>query len=203
MSSNTLVACLECDLLHRQAQLSPGGKARCTRCGAHLYRYAPENANERALAFALTACILFVIANVYPIVGMDMQGTHNSATLIGAVQSLWNDESRAVATLVFFTTIFVPAAELAGLTWVLVTLRLGLRGFGAVAILHFIESVKAWGMVEVFLLGVLVSLVKLAHIATVQPGVALYSFGALMTSIAAAASVFDAEAAWTKLEAGR
>ena len=69
--------------------------------------------------------------------------------------------------------------------------------------LHFIESVKPWGMVEVFVLGVLVSLVKLAHVATVEPGVALFSFGALMALIAAAAAAFDADAAWAQLEAIR
>ncbi|MBU1692027.1 MAG: paraquat-inducible protein A [Gammaproteobacteria bacterium] len=200
MSSPTFVACLECDLLHRQTQLPSGGEARCTRCGALLYRHAPPDANERALALALTACILFVVANVYPIVGLEVQGTHTSSTLFGAVESLWDDEARTVAVLVFFTTIFVPAAELIGLTWVLVTLRQGARGRGAVPILHFIESVKPWGMVEVFLLGVLVSLVKLAHIATIEPGVALFSFGALMAFIAAAAAAFDPDAAWKQLE---
>ncbi|WP_124948258.1 paraquat-inducible protein A [Sulfurirhabdus autotrophica] len=200
-SSVTFVACQECDLLHRHATLPPKGVARCVRCGAFLYRQAPSDSNERALALALTACILFVIANIYPIFGLEVQGTHTSTTLFGAVESLWDDNSRAVATLVFFTTIFVPAAELIGLTWVLVVLRSGSQGWGAVPILHFIERVKPWGMVEVFLLGVLVSLVKLAHIAIIEPGMALFTFGALMVFIAASAASFDADAAWVQLEA--
>lgn len=186
--------------MHRRVPLPPGGEARCTRCGAHLYRRTPPGANERALALALTACILFVIANVYPIVGVEVQGMHNSTTLLGAVRDLWNEEAWAVAALVLFTTIAVPAIELIGLTWVLVALRQGTRSRWVVAILHFIESVKPWGMVEVFVLGVLVSLVKLAHIATVEPGVALFSFGALMVFIAAASAAFDPGAAWLQLE---
>lgn len=202
MSAPVLVACLECDLLHRQAKLPPGGEARCTRCGARLYRGAQPDANERALALALAACILFVLANAFPILGLELQGVRNSATLIGAVKSLWDEGARALATLVFATTVLVPAAELIGLTWVLVALRRGARGWGAVPLLHFIESVKPWGMVEVFVLGVLVSLVKLAHIASVEPGVALFSFGALMALVAATAAAFDADAAWAQLEAG-
>lgn len=202
MSAPVLVACLECDLLHRQAKLPPGGEARCTRCGARLYRGARPDANERALALALAACILFVLANAFPILGLELQGVRNSATLIGAVKSLWDEGARALATLVFATTVLVPAAELIGLTWVLVALRRGARGWGAVPLLHFIESVKPWGMVEVFVLGVLVSLVKLAHIASVEPGVALFSFGALMALVAATAAAFDADAAWAQLEAG-
>ena len=199
----TLVACLECDLLHRRTQLPPGGEAHCTRCGARLYRRAQPGANERALALAIAACILFAVANVFPILVLEVRGVRNSATLLGAVQSLWDDEARAVAALVFVTTILMPAVELIGITWVLAALRRGARGWGAVAMLHFIESVKPWGMVEVFVLGVLVSLVKLAHVATVEPGVALFSFGALMVLIAATASAFDADAAWAQLEAGR
>ena len=203
MRTSTLVACLECDLLHRQTQLPPGGEARCTRCNALLYRGARPDANERAFALTLAACILFLLANVFPIVGLEVQGVRNSATLFGAVEALWDDEARAVAALVFATTIFVPAAELIGLTWVLVALRRGQPLRGTVPMLHFIESVKPWGMVEVFVLGVLVSLVKLAHIATVEPGVALFSFGALMALIAGAAAAFDADAAWAQLAASR
>lgn len=199
----SVVACLECDLLHRPVPLPPGGEAHCTRCGALLYRQSAQDANECALALALAACILFVIANVFPIVGLEVQGSHSSTTLLGAVQSLWNDEARAVAALVFVTTILVPVAELAGLTWVLAALHWSERGPGVVALLHFIESVKPWSMVEVFVLGVLVALVKLTHIALVEPGIALYSFGALMLLIAAAAATFDADAAWTQLEAAQ
>ncbi|TSA11394.1 MAG: paraquat-inducible protein A [Betaproteobacteria bacterium] len=203
MSAPALVACLECDLLHRQARLPAGGEARCTRCGAHLFRSARPDANELALALALAASILFVAANLFPLLGLEVRGTRSSTTLLDAVRSLWDDEARAVAVLVFVTTMLVPAAELFGLIWVLTALRRGARAWGAVPMLHFIESVKPWGMVEVFVLGVLVSLVKLATIATVEPGVALYSFGALMALIAAAAAAFDAEAAWARLEAIR
>jgi len=202
MTAPALVACRECDLLHRQTRLPRGCEARCTRCGARLYRWARPDANERALALALAACILFILANVFPILGLEAQGVRSSATLIGAVSSLWDEGARAVAALVFFTAVLVPAAELVGITWVLVALRSGARGWGAVPMLHFIESVKPWGMVEVFVLGVLVSLVKLAHVATVEPGAALFAFGALMLLIAATAAAFDADAAWAQLEAG-
>lgn len=198
MPTTLLVACLECDLLHRQVALPPACEARCTRCGARLYRRPRSGANERALALALAACIVFVIANAFPILGLEVQGARSSTTLLDAVRALWRDEARAVASLVLVTTIIVPAAELVALTWVLVALRQRWRG--AVPLLHFIASVKPWGMVEVFMLGVLVSLAKLAYIATVEPGVALYSFGALMALIAATAAVFDADAAWAQLE---
>ena len=183
--------------------MPPGGDAHCTRCGARLYRRARPDANERTLALALAAAILFCVANVFPILGLEVQGAKDSTTLLHAVRSLWDDDAYALAALVFVTTVLVPAAELVGIIWVLVALRLGERGHGTVPMLHFIESVKPWGMVEVFVLGVLVALVKLSHVATVEPGVALYSFAGLMALIAATAAEFDADAAWAQLEAAR
>ena len=203
MPLSALVACPNCDLLHRQAPLPPGGEACCTRCGARLYRYAHPEANQRALALALAASILFILANAFPILGLEAQGVHRSATLLQAVNALWSDGARAVAALVFMTTVMVPLAELVGIIWVLTAMRRGARGWGAVPMLHFIESVKPWGMVEVFVLGVLVSLVKLAHVATIEAGAALFCFGALMALVAATAAVFDADAAWAQLEAVR
>jgi len=200
MSASALTVCLECDLLNRQVPLPQGGEARCSRCGSHLYRRSSPDANDRSLALALAACMLLVVANVFPIMGLEVQGVRSSTTLLDAVRSLWNDKAYGVAALVFLTTIIVPAAELIAIVWVLISLRRGARGQGAVPMLHFIERVKAWGMVEVFVLGVLVSLVKLTHIAIVEPGLALFSFGALMMLIAATAASFDADRAWTQLE---
>ncbi len=198
-----LVACLECDLLHRRTPLARGGEALCTRCGALLYQRRRRDANERALALTIAAMLLFVLANVFPIMSMEVQGLRSASTLFGAVRALWNEADHAIATLVAVTTMLVPAAELLGLAWVLACLRAGWRSAGALPLLHFLESVKPWGMVEVFVLGVLVSLVKLTHVASVQPGVALYAFGALMGMLAWAAASFDAEAAWQQLEQQR
>ena len=81
----------------------------------------------------------------------------------------------------------------------LLPLALGRQPLAGARVLRALWVVKPWGMVEVFMLGVLVALVKLAHLASVVPGVALWSFGALILVFAAAAASFDAEQAWAKL----
>jgi paraquat-inducible protein A len=196
----SLVACLECDLLHREAPLSGTSEASCVRCGAVLYRRKRENANEIALALTVAAIIFLLIANAFPIVTLETQGVHNESTLFGAVVALWNDQRELVAALVCVTTIAVPAAELLTLTYVLLVLRNRRSRRGVASLLHFLQAVKPWGMVEVFFLGVLVSLVKLTHIAAVTPGAALFSFAGLMFSLAAAASMFDTDSAWAEIE---
>ncbi len=198
MTALHLVSCHECDLLQREAVLPRGGIARCRRCGAELYRSHPDSL-DRTLAITLAAVMLFAIANAYPIVGLEVQGNRTAATLFGAVRALWDQGAEAVAVLVFVTTIVVPLLEMGITLLILVPLRLGGAAPATGLLLRIVQAVRPWGMVEVFILGVLVSLVKLAHQATVIPGIALWSFAGLMLLFAAAAASFDPREVWMRI----
>ncbi len=202
MSAMPLIACRHCDLLQREAPLPEGGVARCRRCEAELYRSHPQSV-ERTLAFILGAALLLVIANGFPIVGLEVQGVRSSSTLFGAVQALWDQNMRLVAALVFVTTLLFPALELGAMAYLLVPLRFGRVAPGVPRLLRFLQAAKPWGMVEVFMLGVLVSLVKLAHLARVEPGVSLWAFGGVMLLLAAAAASFDAREVWARVRVAR
>ena len=197
-----LIACHECDLLQREAPLPRGGAARCGRCGAELYRNHPESL-EHTLALTAGAVVLFVVANAYPIVGLALEGQVIQTTLFNTVRTLWDQQMKPVAVLVFLTTIAMPALELFAIAYLLLPLRLGRVPPCFAQVFRMLQSVRPWGMVEVFMLGVLVSLVKLAHLAGVVAGIALWSFAALMLVMAAIASVFDARALWARAEALR
>ena len=202
MSAPALIACHECDLLQREVQLPPGGTARCTRCGAVLYRNTRDGL-DRTLAYALGAAVLFLVANAFPIVGLDAQGNHTSTTLFGTVRTLHDDGMTSVAGLVFVTTILMPALNIGALLYMLLPLKLGRVPRGLPAVFRLVDAVRPWGMVEVFMLGTLVALTKLAALASVVPGIALWSFGALMFLVAAAAAAFDSHAFWARVEAAR
>lgn len=163
-----------------------------------LYRDSP-NGNDRALALTLGALCLFLIANTYPIVGLEIQGNRQVATLFGTVQVLWNAGREAVACLVAFTTIISPALEIILLAYLLVPLRFGQLAEGTIPVLRFLQTVKPWSMTEVFLLGVLVSLVKLEHLAHVEAGIALWAFGGLIPLLIAASIAFNPDAIWEKV----
>lgn len=192
-------ACPDCDALQRDVALAPGGTAACWRCGAVLYR-SNTYGIERTLALTLAALAMFVLALSFPLVGLDLQGSRNSTSLWGAVATLWLQDVRLVALLVFATTMLMPALDLGAMLWLLLPLALSRRPPGARYVLRALLALRPWGMVEVFVLGVLVALVKLSHIASVLPGVALWSFGALIGLFAAAASSFDADRVWRRLE---
>ncbi len=190
-----LIACHECDLLQTEPALAPGQTARCTRCGAFLARNPPDSL-DRSLALTLTAAILYLLANVCPLVSLDMQGRRIEVTLTGAVQALWQDGMAPVAALVFVTAVLFPLLELTMILLVLVPLRIGRVSPRLAAFFRLVRSVKPWGMVEVFLLGMLVSLVKLSHLATVLPGTAFWATAGLILALTLAGRAFDTRLLW-------
>jgi len=185
-----LVACPECDALHRRRPLARGDKARCVRCGAVLYRN-PRLRPDQMLPLVVGALVTFGIANFFPIVDLHVQGLHSSSTLFGSIRGLWGEERQMVAALVFATTLLFPLVDLSAMLALLLLSR-----FGRPAPLwRFVQALRPWGMIEVFMLGILVAVVKLSHLAHVLPGVALWAFAALTVLLAIILS-FDPRSLW-------
>lgn len=198
-SRKTLVACPECDLLLREIDLEPGRTAICLRCGASLYRNTTDSL-YRTLALVLAAALFLVIANIYPILGIESQGNASATNLYGAVSSLWNQHMRFISALVFITTIVVPSLELSFLIYLLLPLRFGAVPPGLALLLRFLQIIKPWGMVEVFMLGILVALVKLIDNFRIIPGVALWSFAGVTLLLTAVAATFNPRDVWVHLD---
>jgi paraquat-inducible protein A len=194
-----VIACHECDLLQRERPLPVNGVLRCCRCHAALYR-SQTGGLDRSLAYALAALALFALANAFPIVGLSVNGDLVETTLFGSVYVLYRDGMWPLAVLIFVTTLLMPMLQAAGIVWLLLPLRLGRRPYRAEFVFRLLHVAQSWGMTEVLILGLLVALVKLAHIASVVPDTALWSFGALMLLLAAAAAAFDPRDLWARLE---
>ena len=202
MAPRALIACPDCDLLQREPKPASGQVVTCARCGSLLFRRTPDTV-DRTLAFALGAAVLFVIANAFPIVGMTIEGRSNTVSLPGALVALWNQDMQLVAGLVGFTTLLAPLLVLATLLYLLTPLRFGRLPPGVPLILRTLDAIQPWGLVEVFMLGLLVSLVKLEMYARVVPGVALWAFGALLLVFTAMAAAFDPRSIWARIGAAR
>ncbi len=198
MSLGSLIACHECDALQRLPDV-PGGAVCCHRCGARLHWLGAYDIS-RALALATTALILFIVANVYPMVMLEIQGNRVTTTLLHAVQELWREDVQLVAALVLVTVIVVPATQIIAMLYVLLPLQFGAVPPFVEFPLRLFQVAKPWGMVEVFILGILVSLVKLSHMAHVVTGVALWAFAALVLVFAALGTAFDPIRLWSRIE---
>ena len=194
-----LIACPECDLIEYLNWDATSPEAICVRCGAQLPR-ASDQALDRVLPITVAASILFVIANTAPILAIEAVGTRNAASLIDAIATLATRGAPVVATVVAVTALIIPIVELLTMIYVLSSLPLKKRLWGVPSALQFLGRLHPWAMVEVFLLGVLVSLVKLAGIARVIPGVGLWSLAGFIVLMALARRAFDGPSYWRRLE---
>lgn len=202
MPVTPFIACPECDLLQSETPLPPRRTACCRRCGVALYR-STSHSLDRSLAFSLAAVVLLVIANTLPIAGLDVRGQHTETTLWGGVHALYDQDRVAVSVLVFVTTLLAPAMELCTMLYMLLPLRLGYVPRHLSLAFRLAPIAREWGLVDVFMLGVVVSLIKLGNLATVVPGIALWSFGVLILLLTAVGASFDAREFWLRADANR
>ncbi|MDM0041148.1 paraquat-inducible protein A [Variovorax sp. J22G21] len=188
------IACEGCDAVYQRAPLQPRDVARCPRCGSELERHA-GNQRRRILPLTVASLIMFAIANLFPIVEIELQGLRSQTTLAGAVMALMAEGMSVVAMLVLATTLLFPLLQLCILVWLLVPLARERQAPGFAWLVRAMQSLRPWGMIEVFLLGVLVAIVKLSSMATVVAGPALYAFMALTVLLTSVLS-FDPRGFW-------
>jgi paraquat-inducible protein A len=194
MDRDTLIACHECDALLQKPLICGHEIARCPRCGGLLYRGGTHRL-DRMCALTLASLITFLIAQGFPILEMDVNGNLARTTLFGALHALWNQGMPLIALMVFISTFLFPLIELSALLYVLFPLRAGNVPPGCKAVLRAIHWVRPWGMIEVFMLGILVTIVKMTSLAHVVPEAALFAFAALTLMIASVVS-FDPHVLW-------
>jgi paraquat-inducible protein A len=162
-----------------------------------LFQHKP-NRLERTMALTVAGLILFVVANSFPFLGFKIQ-VHKTLLITG-VQELYHQGMWILATVVLLTTIVLPAAQMLGLLYVLVPLRLNWIPWKFREVFRFIQSIRRWAMMEVFMLGILVSILKLAKMVTIVPGIAAFAFMALIFVLAASLAVLDPHAVWERIK---
>lgn len=194
MSKASLVVCDHCDAVYRPRTLGRGEVARCERCDTPLYKDHRLEV-QSMLALTATALVVLILANVYPIITVTMQGTQSEPTLWGTILITYDLGMGFVALLAVLTVFLFPLVQLLLYLHVLLPLHLGQRVNGFKMAMHAIRVMKPWTMVEVFLIGVLVSLVKLSGLFDVEPRIGLWAF-ALLTVMLAVLEGFDHHALW-------
>lgn len=199
MKSTQLIACHACDLLHQIGEIPAGGSARCCRCGSSLYRPKEDSLN-RTFALAVAGVIFFLIANSYPFLGFQIGSQIRETTLATGVFQLYQQGMSIIATLVLFTVVVVPALQLLCVLYILIPLRVNRVPLYLARVFRLYLFLKPWGMVEIFMLGILVAGFKLIKMATIIPGVALFAFMALIFVLAAMTVAFDEHLVWEKID---
>jgi paraquat-inducible protein A len=155
---------------------------------------------QKALAYAIGALVLFVVANAFPFLAFDFAGNVTRTTLLTGVERLWSDGYQPVAAVVMFTAILVPGIQLSVLLYTLLPLQFGRLPPGTVWAFRATDALTPWGMADVFILGVIISVVKLGDMARIIPGPALWALGGAVVLLAAAASSIEDRDLWSLVE---
>jgi len=190
---------LESGLLgcHICGALNDAGRHRCSRCAGHLHARKPGGLN-RTWALLVTSAILYIPANVYPIMDTVMFGDGSPSTILGGVALLWSMGSYPIAAVIFFASVVVPLVKIMALFWLCYMVQQG-KGdspLGKLKLYRMTEFVGRWSMIDVFVVAILAGLIRLDNLMTIYPGPAAVAFAGVVLITMVAAMSFDPRLIW-------
>jgi paraquat-inducible protein A len=179
-------------------------RARCPRCGLRLHSRKPDSIT-RTWSLGLAAAILYVPANLYPVLTVIQLGAGQPSTILGGVRELLSGGQWPLAVLVFVASIMVPMLKLIGLTALLVTTqaRYGWRLRDRTRLYRVVDAIGRWSMIDIFMLSILVALVQFGALVTIDPGVGAIAFAGVVILTMFAAQTFDPRLIWDAAARGR
>jgi paraquat-inducible protein A len=195
------IACHECDLIHEIPSMPNRAAAVCVRCGCVLFR-AKIDSIDRTLAWTFAGLVLYVVAVSFPFLAMKNGPIANETGLLTGIELLYRQGIIPLAALVLLTCVLIPLLQMLGLLYIFIPLKLNTRAKYAIPVFCLFKHVKPWSMMEIYMLGILVSIVKLGKMATIVPGLAVIAFGLLIFVLNFALTSVDEHMVWEKLEGG-
>ena len=195
-----LIECHDCGLFLRAKALPERGTAKCPRCGAGLHVRAPDSL-QRTTALLITACVLYIPANVLPIMTTAQLGSSIDSTILGGVVLLMQMGSYPVAAVIFIASVLVPLGKLFIIAYLLwSTARRHRTSHRQRTTLYRItEFIGRWSMTDVFVVTVLVALIHLGGLLVITAGAAAVAFGGVVIVTMLAAESFDPRLIWDEL----
>jgi paraquat-inducible protein A len=188
------VACDTCGMVNHATVLE---HAHCIRCGSTLEARKP-NSIARTWALMIAAVILYIPANVYPVLTVISFGSGAPSTILGGVEELVTGGMWPLGALVFFASILVPVLKLVGLTILLISTQRRATGRlrDRTVLYRIVNTIGRWSMIDIFMESILVALVQFGAIATIDPGFGAIAFAGVVIITMFAAESFDPRLIW-------
>jgi paraquat-inducible protein A len=195
MINNINIACLECDLLIKVTNFSDGSKALCPRCG---YTLTTKHCNSqiRVIAFSISALIFLLLSTFFPFLSLNIQGQERTITLIESITVINNDNFTSLATLIFITIVLIPSVYLISIIYIQISLNKLRLLSGTLFLLKLTNYIQQWNMAEIFLIGILISFIKITTIAGVSLGLSFWAYLLFILSMSAAILHYDKHQVW-------
>ena len=193
------IACHECDLVLAVPEAHAPATVSCVRCGSVLFRSKVDSIH-RTLAWTIAGLVLYVVAVCFPFLAMKSGAIVQQTSLLTGIQRLYGQEEFFLTALVLMTCILIPLFQMLGLLYIFVALKSNIACKHGLLIFRLLQHVKPWSMMEIYMLGILVSIVKLGKMATIVPGLAVIAFGLLIFVFGFALASVDSHMVWERLE---
>jgi paraquat-inducible protein A len=194
-----ILICVECHQLNRQLAGTDG--QICSRCGAKVHARRKDSL-KRTWALLMTAALMYIPANLLPIMTVYSMGKGQSDTIMSGVLELINYDMVPIAMVVFVASILVPTFKLVGIALLLYSIErkqpLSARQRGWMY--RFVEWIGRWSMLDIFVITVLVALVDFGSLAKIEAGFGAVAFCSVVILTMLAAVTFDPRLIWDNTE---
>lgn len=172
-------------------------EAICCRCGSKVTYRKPMSLSH-TWALVITGFILFVPANIFPVMTVIYLGSASTDTIMSGVLALIDYGMYGIAFIVFIASVAVPLMKLVGILimLILVELKIPLNKQQSTRAYRVIELIGKWSMLDLFVVSILVTLVNLGAIATITAGFGATAFSAVVVVTMIAAHTFDPKLIW-------
>ncbi len=194
-----------CDVCRQVVRLPPSSAAysRCPRCGAKIHSRVAHSL-ARTWALLLASMILYIPANVYPVMKNTYLGAESNNTILSGVVLFLKEGDWLLALVIFTASILVPLLKMFSLLYLLTNVGKSphaKRAKQQTMLYRVTELVGRWSMVDVFVIGILTALVQMGLVSTVEPGIGALAFGAVVVLTMLAAISFDPRLIWDREKA--
>ncbi|NMX63405.1 paraquat-inducible membrane protein A [Pseudomonas sp. WS 5059] len=194
-----ILICTECHELNRQDPETD--EQTCTRCGALVHARRP-NSLMRTWALLITAAILYIPANLLPIMTINSLGQGAPSTIMAGVIELVQHGMFPIAAVVFIASILVPTFKLVGIALLLFSVQRHqpLSARQRIIMYRFIEFIGRWSMLDIFVIAILVAVVNFGRLASIEANLGAVAFASVVILTMFAAVTFDPRLIWDNTE---
>lgn len=202
-SVSDLIGCIECDLLIEQPKLlAVGQRVLCPRCNHLLLRGRPCSIDDVA-ALSLTGLVLMLLSVFFPFLVFESAGQSNSISLWSSTIWLYSRGFTFLAGTVFLFVILIPATFLLALVTLTVAKKLHIDFPAAVPLARLASRISHWAMVEVFIIGVLIALIKVIAMADIVFGLSFWAYLGYTAVFIKVYSLVDSQTLWALVKRGK
>ncbi|MCB1099361.1 MAG: paraquat-inducible protein A [Verrucomicrobiae bacterium] len=182
---------------HTCAKVETAVTSECSRCGAHMHLRKPHSVQKTA-AFAIAAAVLYLPANMLPIMTVESLGVRDESTILGGVVTLWNMHSYPIALIIFIASVAIPILKLISITFLCYGAMRPVAPIPATRLYRLTELLGRWSMVDVFVVAILAAMVQMGTLMNIHPGPAAISFAAVVILTMFSAMSFDPRLIWDR-----